>query len=275
MENHRAKLHETDVEKWGSFLSPITVINVSNTSYQCNRQIFMIKITHKLRDLYQTKNESELSNYLGLYLYENQIDLNAHDYFVKLSTISGKDIAYDDDTCIEWDTMNTNIKKLIIRSVYELSTYLLRSDRIGLYMSDLNTKYLVFREWIDFDITEEFRCFVYDKKLIAISQYEYGTELPKSMQVPESIVSHIKFFVDQVIGLIPFNNVVLDVALKFSNMNVYFIEFNPFGLESDTDAGLYDWVHDNHILCPIDSNTVNRIDIRLFDMAYIERKFQI
>ena len=41
----------------------------------------------------------------------------------------------------------------------------------------------------------------------------------------------------------------MDVAVH--NNRVYFIEFNGFGIESDTDAGLYDWAKDQDILTPI------------------------
>lgn len=43
------------------------------------------------------------------------------------------------------------------------------------------------------------------------------------------------------------------------------------GLESDTDASLYDWVHDRDIL----SGSLEKVDIRFFDMAHIEKKYQI
>ena len=218
--------HDTDVEKWGAFLSPINVVDIHNRPYQCNNQIILVPITPELRELCETKNKNSLYDYLSRYL---QIDLTEKNYFVKLSTISGKDIL-DTELITEWSELNVVTKKLIIRSIDSLCEYLLNSERIALYIGDLETKYLVFREWIEFNVEEEFRCFIYQKKLVAVSQYDYGQALPESMIQPDSIVRCIQCFVDQVMKFILFDDVVLDVAVKLSNSHVYFIEFNPWGV---------------------------------------------
>ena len=265
-------IHQTDVENWENFLLPISVHNIKNIPYQCNNQIYLVPITEKIKELYFLKNKSELEFYFDSYLYENQIDLTKSFYFVKLSTVSGKDIIDTDDinSVNYWNSNNLSIKKLIIKSIAQLVTYLLESERIAENIAE--SAFLVFREWINFKSEEEFRCFIYKKRLVAISQYDYAEELPADLQQPDLIVKTISYFVDQIIELIPFHNVVLDVAVRFSDLNVYFIEFNSFGLKSDTDASLYDWVHDDDILCP---KVFDKIDIRLFDLKYIEKKFQI
>ena len=97
-----------------------------------------------------------------------------------------------------WKLINNNTKKLIIKSEKQLANYLLISERIAMYIFDSNTKYLIFREWIDFNVENEFRCFIYKKNLTAISQYDYGYELPKYMQVPALIVNTINHFFFQI-----------------------------------------------------------------------------
>jgi hypothetical protein len=269
------KLHETDVEKWGIFLMPINVININNITYQCNNEIKMLPITTELLRSYKSKNKLELENYLRILLNEYDIDLSQKKYFIKLSTISGKDIINTDIDIDDWDLLNNDNKKLIMKNVEDLSRYLLSSERIALYIGDNMTANLCFREWIDFNLEEEFRCFIHGRKLVAISQYDYCREIPKHIQNPDLVVKCIKHFVDQIIQYIPFDNVVLDVALKFPELNVYFIEFNPFGLEGDTDSSLYDWVHDADLLSGENIGNIEKIDIRFFDMKYIERKYQI
>ena len=268
MDNYNI-IHETDVENWGPFLQPIIVETINSEFYQCNNPIYLVPITETIKELYRPKDKSKLEKYLDLYLKENQINLEIGSYFVKLSTVSGKD-TIDTEEFIGWDSNNIAIRKLIIKSVAQLSAYLLESERIAEHIA--NSTYLVFREWIDFKSEEEFRCFIYQRKLVAISQYDYIADLPVDMQQPYLIIKTIGNFVNQVIGLIPFENTILDVAVRFSDLRVYFIEFNSFGINSDTDAGLYDWVHDDHILCP---PIFNEINIRLFSEEYIERKFQV
>ena len=163
--------------------------------------------------------------------------------------------------------MNISTRKLIMKNLPDLCDYLLNSERIALWIE--SSKFLAFRKWINYYVEEEFRCFIYNKKLVAISQYEYGNKLPHQMQCSDLIIKAIKNFVDQV--NIPYINVVMDVAFHISNFDVYFIEFNAFGLYSDTDAGLYDWCHDSDIL----HSDGRHIDIRLFDMKFIEQKFQV
>ena len=227
----------------------------------------------------------------------HDIDLANNEYFVKISSISGKDTVYavddsadnsddngvDNDSpvsdsychtvnieCEEmWKILNYETIKLIMTSTSAVCKYLLDSERIASNIS--SDSYLVFRKWIDYNIEEEFRCFIHNKKLVAISQYEYGTDLPDIIKKPDIIKAKISFFIDQIMDRIPFNNIIIDVAYHWADNNVYFIEFNDFGKESDTDAGLYDWIHDSCILY----GETDNVDIRLFDLAYIERKFQI
>ena len=269
-------LQEADVENWDSFLKPIFVKNINNISYQCNNSIILCPITNKMFRAYESKQKDEFIIIMDRTIAKYNIDLVNDDYFVKISSISGKDIVYDYDeestTDNEnfWKETNTNVKKLIMKNVQQLCDYLFNSERINEWFS--KNKYIVFRKWIDYKVEEEFRCFIHNKKLVAISQYDYGEDLPNNMKKPGLIKDLVHNFINQVIGLIPFNNIVIDLAVCLDSLKVYFIEFNSFGLCSDTDAGLYDWVHDANILTP--ERSIN-VDIRLFDVKYIERKYSI
>ena len=284
-------LHSCDAEYWGPFIEPVVVNNLKGKKYQCNNPIKLVAMNDEVRSLYLKKNFTELCLYLNHYLSDFGICFNDGDIFFKLSTISGKDIIPDnifteDFENIDqytnfiqklnpemiqeyWKTANQlSAEKLIIKSIEQLTDQLLTSERINLYIKTAN--YMVFRNWMKYEIQNEFRCFIYKKKLVAISQYDYFLPLPNP-EYAEQFLKIIEFFFLQVSHLIPFVNVVMDVAIE--NGEVYFIEFNPFGNNSDTDAGLYDWVKDQSILVPLEFS--DRIDIRLFDMEYINRKFQL
>jgi len=265
--------HLSDVENWGNFLQPLLCTNIKDQKYQCNNPAILIPLTQKIIKSYIAKDKIALLIDLSDMLLNNQIDLTNENYFVKLSSISGKDVIATEDYCEDitefWQIMNAQNKKLIIKSVDELCEYLLTSERIAEYIQ--HDKYIVFRKWITYNVEEEFRCFIKNKKLVAISQYEYGNYLPQHMNCPKLICKLIKHFINQVIQHIPFDDIVIDIAMHMENLNVYFIEFNYFGLESDTDAGLYDWANDESILC-CDHDDV---DIRLYDPKWIEAKYAI
>ena len=149
----------------------------------------------------------------------------------------------------------------------QLCEYLLSSERIATCIR--RDGHIVFRKWIKYNVEEEFRCFIKNKKLVAISQYEYGNYLPEYMNQPELISKLIQNYISQVVHDIPFDDIVIDVAVH--DLNVYFIEFNDYGLESDTDAGLYDWENDKKILC----ENHDDIDIRLYDEKWLVAKYTI
>ena len=276
-----SKLQETDVENWKEFLNVLRVTNLNNVEYQCNNPIVLCRINEKLKLFYKNKDHNNFIIEVSKLLADNEIDLLDKDYFVKISTISGKDILYDeksDDSIDEgdittfWINVNSTNKKLIIKTAKQLCNYLFTSERIQAWFEKNN--FIVFREWINYKAEEEFRCFIYQRKLVAISQYDYGCDLPDYMKQPDLIVKAISHFINQTIDIIPFDSVVIDLALCIENLNVYFVEFNPFGIESDTDAGLYDYVHDKDILTPDDLINI-KTDIRLFDLKYIERKYSV
>jgi hypothetical protein len=95
---------------------------------------------------------------------------------------------------------------------------------------------IILREWnpyIRYDL--EFRCFVYDNNLTAISQYDFSlhSEIIKNNHnlIKESI---LKYFNDKIKNsLINFKNYVIDIAIldreEFSTLKV--IELNPFNTE--------------------------------------------
>ena len=264
-------IHYTDAEYWGDFLLPLTCTNINGDKYQCNNPLILVPITEEFISMYLSKDQPRLVQCMLRILETHDIDLVNKDFFVKISSISGKDTTfvedYYDDVTEFWAAMNAQNKKLICKSVEDLCTHILASERIAEYIQ--HDKYFVFRQWISYGVEDEYRCFIKNKQLVAISQYEYGNALPEHKIQPELVTKMIKNYVDQVATRIPYDDVVLDVAVY--DTNVYFIEFNSFGLESDTDAGLYDWAND----CDLLNGKHNEVDIRLYDPKWIEAKYAV
>lgn len=264
-------IHYTDAEYWGDFLLPLVCTNIKGDEYQCNNLSILVPITEEFVGVYLSKNYRGIVKYMSHIIKIHNIDIINEDFFVKISSISGKDTTffedYHDDVIEFWATMNAQNKKLICKSVEDLCTHLLASERIAEYVQ--HDKYFVFRRWIAYCVEDEYRCFIKNKRLVAISQYEYGNALPAHKIRPDLVMKMIKNYVHQVATLIPFDDVVLDVAVH--DTNVYFIEFNSFGLESDTDPGLYDWVND----CDLLNGKYDNVDIRLYDPKWIDAKYAV
>ncbi|XP_064611501.1 translation initiation factor eIF2 assembly protein-like [Liolophura sinensis] len=104
----------------------------------------------------------------------------------------------------------------------------------------VDVKYeLVLRKWCDLDPGMEFRCFVHNHKLVAVSQrdcLQYFDFLPN---MKTEIVSGIKSFFFHVIdGNFPSDNYVFDVY-KRANGTFWVLDFNPFG--NVTDSLMFKW----------------------------------
>uniref|UniRef100_A0A8C2DHB9 Translation initiation factor eIF2 assembly protein n=1 Tax=Cyprinus carpio TaxID=7962 RepID=A0A8C2DHB9_CYPCA len=105
---------------------------------------------------------------------------------------------------------------------------------------DPTIKYeLVLRKWSELIPGAEFRCFVKENKIIAISQRDYTQHYQHIAKQEDSISSAIlEFFRDHIQYQFPDEDFVLDVY-RDSSGRVWLIDFNPFG--EVTDSFLFTW----------------------------------
>ena len=132
------------------------------------------------------------------------------------------------------------------------------------------SNHIIIRQWNDLlDPSMEFRCFVYQSNLTAISQYNYYCKF-YHLQT-DGIVREIKKTISQYWRekiqplLNPFtgkySNYVIDIGLienKLTNQyDCIVIEMNPF--EATTNPSLFNWTKDNNHL----TGNGNEIEIRI------------
>eukprot|EP01080_Neovahlkampfia_damariscottae_P009847 gene9847-2170_t len=124
---------------------------------------------------------------------------------------------------------------------------------------------LMLREFIDnFPVEMEFRCFVLDLKMTAISQYD--TKFVKHFQTKhqqEKLKNKILNFYKKNLDLIPYTDFTMDIVFMNED-DIKIIEFGGFGIEQNVGGCLYNWYQDYHILY----NTSSETDIRVFDKEY-------
>ncbi|EFN77361.1 cell division cycle protein 123 homolog isoform X1 [Harpegnathos saltator] len=142
-----------------------------------------------------------------------------------------------------WIVPTRTLKCKTLEEVYLL---LKSSDRIA---KDLNTArtlqdhknplsfYLVLKQWQDIDPCTEFRCFVVDNELIAISQRDISQYHKSYESEKYSIQTDIEsFFLERIKGRFPLRNYSIDVVRREDRVKI--VDFGPID-EASTEQTLF------------------------------------
>ncbi|SGY93614.1 BQ5605_C037g11599 [Microbotryum silenes-dioicae] len=128
---------------------------------------------------------------------------------------------------------------------------------------------LVLKKWYDIPRSQEWRCFVRDKQLIAISQRD--TNYYDFLQ-PDSVMEELEdqisdFFEKEIQPVFPSTNYVFDLYLTRAGDRFFILDFNPYS--STTDALLFTWSELNEIVIPTSdgSRTATLPEIRIVTSA--------
>jgi hypothetical protein len=107
---------------------------------------------------------------------------------------------------------------------------------------------IIIRKWVSIPPSMEFRGFVHEKKLTALSQYFHIVYFPDLPPQKELIQSRIFHLFEQIKDIIPVNNFIIDFGVVEDKVLV--IELNPFHDYEGcgTDPGLFDWKIDRKIV---------------------------
>ncbi|KAG2383672.1 hypothetical protein C9374_004343 [Naegleria lovaniensis] len=110
------------------------------------------------------------------------------------------------------------------------------------------------KEWVEIPVEHEFRSFVKNGKLTAISQYFDTCYFPELVQHSSEIKEKlIEFFNTNISCAIPIKDYICDLAIARDG-KIYVVELNPFS--STTDACLFSWSKDSSILNGVHSQSV-------------------
>jgi len=130
---------------------------------------------------------------------------------------------------------------------------LVRSDRVDRHLTarkedvgDAIKINIVVRRWVDFRPELEFRGFVYNRKLTAVTHYYKFCYVREVIERKEAIVLQIQTFFDEhLCETIPATTYVIDFAF-LPTEELIVVELNPFAL--NTSPGLFDWKKDEDVL---------------------------
>jgi len=113
---------------------------------------------------------------------------------------------------------------------------------------------VVVREFARFEVELEFRGFVYDKKLTALTQYNDFCYFPRIKHYKEEILQKVRDFTDELSSKIPLQHYICDFIMisdtpeqgPFTNLRVWIVEINP--LAEFAGGGLFTWTEDMDVI---------------------------
>jgi D123 len=176
---------------------------------------------------------------------------NVNKLFVKLNSVSPKDL------CVYFDGPYGDIDALAAYRSEHVPHMLTRSTRtMSVIRNPRAPVHIMLREFADVPVQDEYRCFIYDNKLRAISQYHWNVQRPELLDQRFAIRDRISNFMSQVLqgSYLPYADCIVDVILAepsektFGGLGIYIVECNCFGADLVAGSALYNWDVDYEIL---------------------------
>ena len=161
--------------------------------------------------------------------------------FIRLDSISPKDISKNGGIC---STFNEAYS--LINSSQRCKDAIEIAYRIG------KTPSICIRDIIDISQGYQFRCYLFDYKLVAIGSND-TLSLPNSVTTNDIKKACIRLH-EKIINYIPSPDCVMDVFINNNACEIgsYVIEFNSYGYWGNASGGMFDWIEDAAILYGLD-----------------------
>ena len=194
----------------------------------------LIKITDDVKKVLISMYENQQKYSIELREFKNKIEnvlIPGNEYFVKLSGTSGKN-----EKSINKFSNSNDI-------IFHLASVKLFVDQE--YKRDKET-YLILVKWDDkIELRNEFRIFVYNKKITGISQqskklFNYTQD---ELEIFQEAFENIDF-----IKNLPYKDCILDVYVNIELKKCILIEINPFGAHCGAGSSLFKWDDDYELL---------------------------
>ncbi len=153
------------------------------------------------------------------------------------------------DYCAPNDTERFANKRGAVYSAASAWKYLCASKKIGQSTRNGEVNYLCVKPFRSFNQAREFRLFIYEGRLKAMSQYNLVRHFRRLEGVKEKYYKTAKNFVDEISWLLPAKNIVVDIYITSQNkvlimdLNEWRGSTNPLLLHSwdqdwDVDLGI-------------------------------------
>jgi hypothetical protein len=146
------------------------------------------------------------------------------------------------DTCAPTDTERFESKGGAVYSARSAVNNLLQSKKVAAAAQRGDVEYICIRPYRNITQAREFRLFIYEGKLSAMSQYHLIRHFRRLEGVKEDYWNMAARFVDDIAWKLPQKTVVMDIYIT-SGQEILIVDFNPWG--GDTDPlMLFSWERD-------------------------------
>ena len=256
-EEYAKVISETNKDKWVSvFPDPIGSITVQLTISMCEilAKAAEIGIVKNSRPKIFDEELDEIEKYIASYM-DNSTGIK---WFVRLNEASPKDGKYGNGPLM-------SAKEIVTSLVTSLRAYrgLMRSVDFN-----ISEKLYIIPWRYDWNESCEFRVFVHERKVTALSQYVWmkdcGWNIDNMKIVAPKIVDYCTNLV--IPKIIHIDSFVIDVIIvaktsiitSDTEFQVELVELNSFGSNLASGSALFHWINDNDILYGRDNKIVAR-----------------
>eukprot|EP01130_Rhizamoeba_saxonica_P015102 TRINITY_DN6715_c0_g1_i1.p1 TRINITY_DN6715_c0_g1~~TRINITY_DN6715_c0_g1_i1.p1 ORF type:complete len:451 (-),score=69.09 TRINITY_DN6715_c0_g1_i1:17-1339(-) len=240
---------------------------LSDDDLETIRRFSSINLAENLGNPYRPTNEEQHKKEILIEKIDQWIRDNGSDgekiYFCRLSTRSPKDGVSmkkgAPDEPLE-ERLTNKLNQLQVRNGDDIFSLIVKSQRVFSDIMNyfqyrtLNTTSgkinLILRDWIEqIPQDHEFRCYVKDRKLIAISQYHCYCKFEALQDIEHvfKIRQSIMDIHERTKDVFQVPSYVVDIVV-LDDYSAQIIELNPYGAHMSSGSALYNWNEDYELL---------------------------
>jgi hypothetical protein len=146
------------------------------------------------------------------------------------------------DTVAPTDTDRFKGKRGAVYSPESAWRYLAKSQKVRAAAAEGKVEYVCMRPFRRMNQTREFRLFIYNRELKAMSQYWLVRHFRRLEGPKKKFWKDAKNFVEKIIWLLPVENIVMDIYFTSDN-DILIIDLNPWGGDT-SPLMLHTWDRD-------------------------------
>ncbi len=136
------------------------------------------------------------------------------------------------DTCAPTDTERFAAKRGAVYSPESAWKFLTRSEKVRAAARRGEVEYVCLRPFRRMNRTREFRLFIYNRQLNAMSQYNLIRHFRRLEGVRHKYWTMANNFINDIAWLLPMENLVMDIYITSSD-KILIVDLNPWGAPTD------------------------------------------
>ena len=137
------------------------------------------------------------------------------------------------DCCSPTDTVRFERKRGAVHSAESAWFFLANSEKVRAAAQAGKIEYLALKPFIKIDKTREFRLFIHDGELKAMSQYNLERHFRRLEKLKDDLWYTVDHWFNTIKSRLPRENMVIDVVLQNDDSEVVVIDVNSWGEPTD------------------------------------------